>query len=142
MNHSSSIGKSVVLALALVLPLQAAISAEPPKDQGPTNVEVPPILAPMVVANRLESYAYITIALAPASRDKVFAIRVKMPFLQDAFLRELNKASIVRSDDPKTVDTAALKARLIVQLNRILPPGTVADLKFEQIVLTPIQPQS
>ena len=142
MNHTSSIGKSLVLALALMLPPQSAISAEPPKDQGPTNVEVPPILAPMVVANRLESYAYITIALAPASRDKVFAIRDKMPFLQDAFLREVNKASIVKSDDPKTVDAAALKARLMVQLNRILPPGTVADLKFEQIVLTPIQPQS
>jgi flagellar basal body-associated protein FliL len=142
MNHTSSIGKSLVLAVALMLPLHSAISAEPPKDQGPTNVELPPILAPMVVANRLESYAYITIALAPASRDKVFAIRDKMPFLQDAFLREVNKASIVKSDDPKTVDAAALKARLMVQLNRILPPGTVADLKFEQIVLTPIQPQS
>jgi flagellar basal body-associated protein FliL len=96
----------------------------------------------MIVANRLESYAYITIALAPAARDKVFAIRDKVPFLRDAILREVNKASIVKSDDPNTVDAAALKARLMVQINRILPPGTVADLKFEQIVLTPVQPPS
>jgi len=142
MKRSSSIGKSLVIALALVLPVHSAKSAEPAKDQGPINVELPPILAPMVVANRLENYAYITIALTPAARDKVFAIREKVPFLQDAILREVNKASIVKSDDPKTVDAAALKARLMVQLNRILPPGTVADLKFEQIVLTPVQPQS
>ena len=43
--------------------------------------------------------------------------------------------------DPKSVDTVALKARLLVRLNQLLPKGTVSDLKFQQIVMTPVQPQ-
>ena len=127
----------------MVFPVERAAGAEPaPKDQGPTNVELPPFLAPMVIDNRLENYAYITIVLTPVSREKMLAIREKMPFIQDAFLREVNKGSIVRTDDPKAVDTVALKARLLVRLNQLLPKGTVSDLKFRQIAITPVQPQS
>jgi flagellar basal body-associated protein FliL len=142
MMHTGKTWTSLGLALALLLPLQGAIAAEAAKDQGPTDVEMPPILAPMVVDNRLESYAYITIALTPASRDRVLLIREKVPFLRDGFLREVNKASIANAGDPKTVDQPALKKRLLARVNQILPPGTVSDLKFPEIVLTAIQPQS
>ena len=133
---------TLALALALLMPLQGAFAGEAAKDQGPTDVEMPPILAPMVVDNRLESYAFITIALTPASRDRVLLIREKMPFLRDGFLREVNKASIANAADPKTVDQPALKKRLLARVNQILPPGTVSELKFSEIVLTAIQPQS
>lgn len=136
---------TLALVLGLVLPLQGALAAEAakdPKDQGTTDVEVPPILAPMVVDNRLESYAYITVALTPVSRERQLLIREKMPFLRDGFLREVNKASIAAAADPKMVDQPALKKRLMVRVNQILPAGTVSDLKFPEIVLTAIQPQS
>jgi hypothetical protein len=133
---------SLLLAAAVILPVRGAGAAEAAKDQGPTDVELPPILAPIVVDNRLDSYAYITILLTPASGDKVFTIREKVPFLRDGFLREVNKTSIGKTNDPKTVDQPALKTRLLARMNEILPKGTVSDLKFEQIVLTPIQPQS
>jgi flagellar basal body-associated protein FliL len=133
---------SLALTAAMVLPLRGAAAAEPAKEEGPTNVELPPILAPITVDNRLESYAYITIALMPASRDKVLVIREKVPFLQDGFLREVNKASITKPDEPTAVDAATLKKRLLARMNQILPQGTVSDLKFEQIVITPVQPGS
>ena len=133
---------SLALAAAMILPLRGAGAAEAAKDQGPTDVELPPILAPIVVDNRLDSYAYITIALSPSSGDKVFTIREKVPFLRDGFLREVNKTSIGKANDPKSVDQVALKTRLLARMNEILPKGTVSDLKFEQVVLTPIQPQS
>jgi flagellar basal body-associated protein FliL len=140
---------SFVLGLALigalVLPLSAALAAEAPakdpKDQGTTDVELPAILAPMVVDNRLESYAYITVALTPTSRERQLLIREKMPFLRDGFLREVNKASIASAGDPKMVDQPALKKRLLARVSQILPPGTVSDLKFPEIVMTAIQPQ-
>jgi hypothetical protein len=137
------------IVLALLLPLKGATAAEAAKsaaaggaqDGGPTDVEMPPLLAPVIVDNRLDSYAYLTIELTPATRDKVFLIREKVPFLQDGFLREVNKAPIGKADDPKTVDQEALKKRLLARLNKILPAGTVSDLKFDQIVVSSIQAQ-
>ena len=132
---------AVVLAL-LLPPVVAHAATVATTDQGSVDIELPPILAPMVVAARLEGDAYITVALAPAGRDKVLAIREKMPFLQDAFLRELNKATIVKGDDPRAVDANAVKTRLTARMNQILSPGTVAELKVEQIVLSSIDPRS
>lgn len=106
---------------------------------GPVDVTMPPILAPMVVDSQLESYAYITIVLKPAAPAGVLTIREKVPFLQDAFLRELNAAPIVKADDPMSVDEAALKPRLLARISQLLPPGTVAELKFEPIVVAPVQ---
>jgi flagellar basal body-associated protein FliL len=144
MRSPSDLWKPAVLAaLLMVSPVERVAGAEPPpKDQAVTNVEVPAFLAPMLIGNRLEQYAYITVALTPANREKMLAIRDKMPFLRDAFLREVNKANIVKADDPKTVDTVALKARLLVRVNQILPKGSVSDLKFQSIQMTPIQPQT
>jgi flagellar basal body-associated protein FliL len=138
-----------VIAFALLLPVTGASAAEAAKtgnasdakDEGPTEVEMPPLLAPVIVDNRLDSYAYITIQLTPAARDKVLLIREKVPFLQDGFLREVNQAPIGKANDPKAVDQEALKKRLLARLNQILPKGTVSDLKFDQIVLSPIMPQ-
>jgi hypothetical protein len=142
MRNATNLWKSLGLAAMLAIPAHAAWTAENTKSQGITDVELPAILAPMVVENRLENYSYITIALSPVSREGALAIREKVPFLQDAFLREVNKASIVKAGDPKAVDTEALKPRLLARMNKILPPGTVADLKFERIVPAPMQPQS
>jgi flagellar basal body-associated protein FliL len=134
----------LALAMALILPLQGALAAEPPKekDTGLTDVEMPAILAPVVVENRLQTYAYITIALTPTSREKALLIREKTPFLRDSFLREVNKASIALPTDPKAVDQPALKKRLLERVKQILPPGSVSDLKFSQMVMTPFQPES
>ena len=106
---------------------------------GPVDVTMPTILAPMVADSRLENYAYITIVLKPATPAGVLTIREKVPFLQDAFLRELNGAPIVKAEDPKSVDETALKPRLLARVNQILPAGTVAELKFEPIVVAPVQ---
>src|ERR1041385_4911303 len=103
---------SAAFALAVLIPAPAARAAEAAAaDQGPANVEMPPLLAPLVVENRLEGYAYITVQLTPSTRDKVFLIREKVPFLQDGFLREVNKAPIGKATDPRTVDEPALKKR-------------------------------
>jgi hypothetical protein len=124
---------------ALSAPPAFAAAAVDTSNLGPVDVTMPIILAPMVVDSQLENYAYITIVLKPAAPAGVLTIREKVPFLQDAFLRELNGAPIVKADDPKSVDEAALKARLLARVNQILPPGTVAELKFEPIVVAPVQ---
>jgi len=139
-------------AFLLVFPVLAAHAAEAAKepkdakegekkDEGPPDVDMPPLLAPMIVDHRLESYAYISIQLTPSTRDKALLIREKVPFLQDGFLREVNKASIAEANNPKKVDQEALKKRLMARVNQILPKDTVSGIKFEPIVMTPIAAQ-
>src|SRR5438105_4585761 len=106
----------IALFMPPVIPTQAATAST--ADRGPVDIQLPPILSPMVVASRLEGYAYITVALTPGAQDKVVAIRDKMPFLQDAFLREVNKTPIVKADNPKAVDADAVKARLSARMNQ------------------------
>jgi len=134
------------LARALVACALVALSspgeAAEAKPSDLVDVELPAIFAPMVIQQRLESYAYITVLLSPAGADKTLIIREKVPFLRDAFLRELNKGGIVKADDPKAIDTAAVKARLLARMNQILAPGTVSELKLEPIQYAAIQPQS
>jgi hypothetical protein len=133
-----------LLALAFVAlstPGAFAVAAVDTSTLGPVDVSLPTILAPMVVDTRLANYAYITIVLKPAAPAGVLAIREKVPFLQDAFLRELNGTTIVKANDPKAVDETAVKTRLLARMNQILPPGTAAELKFEPIVIAPVQAQ-
>ncbi len=130
----------LALAFAALSASQAlAAAAVDTTNLGPVDVTMPTILAPMVVDSQLENYAYITIVLKPAAPAGVLTIREKVPFLQDAFLRELNGAPIVKADAPQVVDEAALKPRLLARVNQILPPGTVAELKFEPIVVAPVR---
>ena len=143
---AKSAGAAGLALLALTFALMSASGALAAdaigKDAGPVDVELPPIIAPMTVNTRLEGYAYITISLAPADRGKILAIRDKIAFLQDAFLREMNKGTILKADDPKAVDTAAIRPRLIARMNQILPPGTVTELKFQQVVIALTVPES
>jgi hypothetical protein len=127
--------------VALASPHAYGAAAVDTTNLGPVDVTLPTILAPMVAEARLENYAYITIVLKPAAPAGVLTIREKVPFLQDAFLRELNAAPIVKTGDPKAVDEAVVKARLISRLNQILPAGTVAELNFEPIVVAPVRAQ-
>lgn len=136
------VGLTIALAVAPVVLAPAYAADTSGAANGVADVDLPPILAPMVVKGRLQGYAYLTIGLTPASRDKQLLIRAKVPFLQDAFLRELNQGSIMESADPKKVDTKATKARLLARVGHVLPPGTVSDLKFEKVVLAPLEPQS
>jgi hypothetical protein len=137
------VGMLALTWLALGAPQAlAAAAVGDTSNLGPVDVTLPTILAPMVVEARTENYAYITIVLKPAAPAGILAIREKVPFLQDAFLRELNGATIVKTDDPKAVDETALKARLIARMNQVLPAGTVAELKFQPIVVAPVQAQN
>jgi hypothetical protein len=137
--HSKAPIALLLLAMAAV-PAAAAEEAKPA--DGPVSVELPQILAPMVVQGRLRGYAYLTIALTPAARDKVLLLREKVPFIQDAILREVNKGSIAKADDPGAVDIEATKARILARLGKVLPAGTVSDLAFEKVVMAPVQPES
>jgi hypothetical protein len=95
----------------------------------------------MVVDGRLQGYLYLSISLVPTSPGQVLAIRERVHFLQDVFVRELNRGSILKADDPKVVDVEATKARLMTRVREVLPANAVSDMKFDQIVFAPLKPE-
>lgn len=121
-------------------PAEAATAASPAAPG--TTIEMPVLIAPVTVNGRLEAYAYLTIQLVAASPGDVYRIREKVPFLQDAFVREVHARSIASSDDPKTVDLPALKERFAARIEAVAGPGLVAELRFQQAVVSPVRPDA
>jgi hypothetical protein len=66
-------------------------------------------------------------------------IRDKLPFIQDAFVRDVNAAPIGKAGDPLAVDRDALATRLTAEARRIVGSRKVATITF---VETPLHPKA
>jgi hypothetical protein len=129
---------TALLLLALAVP---AFGAEPAKGKPGTNVEMPYLMAPMTGTDgKLSGYAYISTLLTATSDTNALAVRDKLAFVQDAFVRDVNGASIAKADDPAAVDQAALEARLLADARRIMGAGKVASLGIVQVQIAPLHP--
>ncbi|HEX3811056.1 MAG TPA: hypothetical protein VHW02_15280 [Rhizomicrobium sp.] len=132
-----SFASSFACGLALVLATGAA-AAEKPAAPG-TSVEMPYLIAPMAVDGKLTSYAYVSSIIVCSSPDAAVAIRNKVPFIQDAFVRDVNARPIAKVDDPQTVDEPALNARMLADARKAGGAGNVVTIKFTQIQVTPVR---
>ena len=133
--------KPLALGLALLAaPLfaGAAAAAEGGVAQPLNEVALPPLLAPMIVEGRLQGYAHLTISVRPGGPDKLLSVREKVPFLQDAFLRELNRGSITKPDDAAAVDVAATTRRLLGVAKQVLPGTSVVAVKITNLAYVPL----
>src|SRR5581483_11650528 len=98
---------------ACCLLLVAAPPAFAAKQQEPgTNVDMPYLMAPMTVDGKLVAYAYISSQIVAVSPNAAVEIRLRVPYIQDAFVRDVNARPVGKPDDPQTVDRDALMARL------------------------------
>jgi hypothetical protein len=136
-----------VLAM-LTLPASAAEEAKPAangaiKGDGKpgTNVEMPYLMAPMTGTDgRLSGYAYISTRLTATSDVNALAVRDKLAFVQDEFVRDVNGPSIAKKDDPATVDQPALAERLLVDAKKVMGVGKVASIAITQVQIAPLHP--
>jgi hypothetical protein len=134
-----------IAAVSLVLGLPAARAGEPAKADAPkpgTSVEMPILVAPLSVDGKLMAYAYISSTIVATSSAAAIAIRSKTPFIQDAFIRDVNGQPIGRKDAPGKLDPDGLKARFLADVRRVMGAGKAADLVFTQIQMTPFQPKA
>lgn len=143
--------RAILTALCLLaaasLPVWAAehepAKAETGKTEGApgTNVDMPFLMAPMTGADgKLSGYAYIATRVTATSNAFALAVRDKLAFIQDAFVRNVNSASVARADDRNAVDQAALIARLLADARKVMGPGKVASISIVQIQVAPLRP--
>lgn len=132
---------TALLLLALAVPAFAADSAEPAKGKPGTNVEMPYLMAPMNGADgNLDGYAYIQLLLTATSDTDALAVRDKLAFIQDAFVRDVNGPSVAKAADLTSVDQPQLAARLLADAKRIMGAGRVATLSIVSIQIASLHP--
>ena len=112
---------------------------EAKKAEPGTTVEMMILIAPMIVDGQLDNYAYISSAILTTSPAAAVEVRSKAPFIQDAYVRDVNGASIVKAGTPATVDTDALIARLLACARRIAGSAKVSGVRLTQVQVAPIR---
>ncbi|HVV28267.1 MAG TPA: hypothetical protein VHC40_09910 [Rhizomicrobium sp.] len=137
--------KSAILAVcAVCLTLPARAAEKPATAAGGrpgTNVDMPFLMAPLTNADgRLTGYAYIAARLTASSETAVVRVRDKLPFMQDAFVRDVNGAPVAAADDPQKVDIPAVEARLLADAQKIMGPGKVRQITICTVQIAGLHP--
>jgi hypothetical protein len=149
--------KAAILALlaALAVPVFAASAAEEKKEAAKeggaegeaqkgkpgTNVDMPFLMAPMTNANgKLAGYAYLSTRLTASSEANALVVRDKLPFIQDAMVRDVNGAAITTHDDLEKVDIAGTERRLLADASKVMGAGKVKVLTICSVNISPLHP--
>jgi hypothetical protein len=130
----------ILVFILAVLAATPALAGQAKAPEPGTSVEMPYLIAPVIVADRLVAYAYVSCKIIGNSPQAAIDIRLKTPFIQDAFVRDVNGAPIGTAADPSKVDEAALAARLLADARRIAGSRKVSDLKLIQVQISPLRP--
>ncbi len=132
----------ISLITGLVLGLSFSVRAnegapEPEKTApGPTVVEVPVLLMPIATSSgRMHYYAYLLIQLEIPSPNDRWSVEDKIPYIQDAFVRELHARPNVQNDDPMLIDVPGIKARLAARIHDIFGDDRVGEIIFKELAL-------
>ena len=137
--------RAFLLAILLVSALPAfalAAGKSVRKTEPGTHVGMPFLIAPVAIGGKLAGYSYISSKLVASTPPASVLIREKLAFIQDAFVRDVNEAPTGKAQDPLTVDTAALTARLVADARRIVGSSKVVTITFVQIKFSPLHPKA
>ncbi len=129
----------IVLAL-LVASFTHALAGTTGSHEPGTSVEMPYLIAPVVVNGRLDSNAYVSSRVVASSATATIVVRGKLPFIQDAYVRDVNGMPIGKANEPATVDVPALTARLLADAKRVAGPNLVSSVEIIRIQVAPLHP--
>lgn len=113
--------------------------ADKPAKPG-TNVEMPILVAPIVIDGKLTAYAYVSSTIVASSSAAAIEIRSKVPFIQDAFVRHVNTDPMGKGPAAHKIDRDALKARLLADARHVVGAEKVVAIQFTQVQVSPLRP--
>ncbi len=106
-----------------------------------TNIPLETLLAPLTnEEGKLTGYAYLSSRLSAASERDALAAREKLPFIQDAMLRDVNAEAVSTPDDPEKVDIAGVEKRLLSDAAKVMGPGKVKAITICTVQVAPLHP--
>jgi hypothetical protein len=137
------IRRLIILLFAVCLANAAWAGEAAKKEKKPepgTSVEMPFLVAPMSQDGNLLGYSYISSKLICSSPNACIAVRQKLAFIQDGYVRDVNLKPIALASDPKAVDKDLLSARLTAVAKRIVGSDKVTGTMFLEIRFSPLHP--
>jgi len=117
-----------------------ALASEAPSHVPGTSVEMPYLIAPVTTDGKLVSYAYVSSRIIASTPSAAIDVRDKLPFIQDADVRDVNASSIADTADPPVVDRVALTRRLAADAKRVVGDGKVSAVQIIQIQFSQLRP--
>jgi len=103
-----------------------------------SSVVMPYLIAPVVAGDKLLAYAYVSSLIISPSPSAAVEIRNQTPFIQDAYVRDVNATPIGKASDPQTVDADALAARMLADARRIVGMDKVIGVRIVQVQMRPV----
>jgi hypothetical protein len=142
--------RAAILALLALVTLPA-LAAEEKKEGGKeggakggkagTNVDMPFLMAPLTDADgKLTGYAYISTRLTAASEATTLIVREKIPYIQDAMVRDVNGADVTAAEDREQVDIPKLEGRLLGDAKKIMGAGKVKQITVCTVQIAELHP--
>jgi flagellar basal body-associated protein FliL len=141
-SQSALVATAVVLAASLAFacagPAWASAEAKtekageskgekPPADP---SVGMPMLVAPVMVNGQMARYVYLGVTLILVDEANKRMMLDKIPYLQDAFLREVHGATIALGEDPEVLDEEGLQRRLLAACAKIVGPDIVKKIEL------------
>lgn len=120
-----------------------AAGDEAPKPGPPgTNVELEYLMAPLTgPGGKLLGYAYISPRLTVTAEIHAASVREKVPFIQDAFIRDVNAKGVAKSEDPQTVNIRDVESRLLANAIKVMGPGKVKTITVCTVQIAELHPR-
>ncbi len=115
---------------------EGAAEAGAPGQDASITVELPMLVAPVTVNERLYHYAYMRVMLKAKDSATALTARDKIPYIVDAMLRDVHNSSIALNGNPEEIDGDGLKARLLAAANATLGAGSFESLDFKDTIQT------
>ena len=139
--------------LAMAVPALAAEHGAPAAKEGGshdakkggkpgTNVDMPLLMAPLTNEDgKLHGYAYISSRLTASSEGAVTDVREKIPFIQDAMVRDINNAGVTTADDREKVDIGNVESRLLANARKVMGANKVKQITICTVQIAELRPK-
>ena len=145
-------GMRKIALLAFLAMSVPALAAEAPKAGGAhdaqkggrpgTNVDMPLLMAPLTnPEGKLHGYAYISSRLPASSEGVVTDVREKLPFIQDAMVRDINTTGVTTAGDHEKVDIAAVESRLLANARKVMGASKVKQITICTVQIAELRPR-
>jgi hypothetical protein len=135
----------LAILLSFVLPAMAADDTASKGNakggQPGTNVEMPFLMAPLTDADgKLTGYAYLSTRLTAVSDVYALTVREKLPYIQDAMVRDVNNQGVAVAADPEQVDVKGVEARLLADAAKVVGAGKVKLITVCTVQIAELHP--